>query len=129
MQPAIQKQKFTQNLLQKQQLVEEYHDIFTELPGTTFLAEHKIDLISDKPIRITQYPIPYAMRDMVKEEITKMLKADVIEKSDSPFSTPIVLVRKPDGSARFWLDFRATNKAIVFDAEPTPSPEDIFAKL
>ena len=95
------------------QLVEEYQDIFTETPGTTLLAEHKIDLISDEPIRIKQYPIPYAMRDVVKEEITKMLKADVIEKSDSPFCTPIVLVRKPDGSPRFCLDFRATNKRTV----------------
>ena len=69
------------------------------------------------------------MRDVVKEEIPKMLKADVIEKSDSPFSTPVVLVRKPDGSARFCLDFRATNKRTVFDAEPMPSPEDIFTQF
>ena len=33
--------------------------------------------IMGEPIRIIQYPIPYAMRDVVKEEITKMLKADV----------------------------------------------------
>ena len=114
---------------QLEQLVEEYLDIFTETPGTTFLAEHKIDLLSDEPIGIKQYPVPYAMRDVVKEEIMKMLKANVIEKSDSPFSTPIVLVRKPDGSARFCLDFRATNKRTVFDAEPMLSPEDVFAKL
>ena len=117
------------NKKQLEQLVEEYQDIFTETPGTTFLAEHKINLISDEAIRIKQYPITYAMRDVVKEEIPKMLKADVIEKSDSPFSTPVVLVRKPDGSARFCLDFRATNKRTVFDAEPMPLPEDIFAKL
>ena len=113
---------------QLEQPVKESQDIFTESPGTTFLAEHKIDLISDEPIRIKQYPIPYAMRDVVKEEIAKMLKPDVIEKSDSPFSTPIVFVRKPDGSARFCLDFRATNKRTVFDAQPM-SPEDTFAKL
>jgi hypothetical protein len=58
-----------------------------------------------------------------------MLALGVIEPSDSPYSSPIVLVSKPDGSVRFCQDFRALNKITTSDAEPIPDPEELFARL
>ena len=115
--------------VEAQRLVAEFHDIFTNVPGTTFLGEHKIELTSDEPIRLRPYPLPYSTRQTVSEEIAKMLQADIIEKSDSPYSSPIVLVKKKDGTARFCIDFRKLNKITVFDSEPMPLPDDIFANL
>lgn len=58
-----------------------------------------------------------------------MLDLGVIEKSESPYCSPVVIVKKKDLSNRFCIDFHALNKITVFDAEPMPSMEAIFAKL
>ena len=58
-----------------------------------------------------------------------MLDMNVIEKSTSPYTSPIVIVRKKDGSNRFCIDFRKLNKITLFDCEPMPRADDIFVKL
>lgn len=63
------------------------------------------------------------------EEVRNMLDLGVIEKSESPYCSPVVIVKKKDLSNRFCIDFHALNKITVFDAEPMPSMEAIFAKL
>lgn len=62
-------------------------------------------------------------------EIQKMLEIGVIEKADSPYSAPIVLVRKKDGTHRFCVDYRQLNKHVIFSAEPLPELERLFAQL
>ena len=58
-----------------------------------------------------------------------MLEMDIIEPSNSPYSAPLLLVKKSDGSFRPCIDFRKLNKATKFDSEPIPNPEDIYVKL
>lgn len=58
-----------------------------------------------------------------------MLKAGVIEPSDSQYSSTIVIVKKKDGTNRFCIDFRSINETIVFDAETIPNADGIFVKL
>ena len=55
------------------QLLEEYGDVLTDIPGKTNLAECNIELTDDIPFRIKAYPVPYAL----KKEVTEMLKADI----------------------------------------------------
>ena len=59
-------------------------------------------------------------------EIKEMLELGVIEKSVSPYSSPVVLVPKKDGSVRFCIDFRKLNKVTEFDAEPMPNMEEVI---
>lgn len=110
-------------------LLDELSDVLSDLPGLTTLGVHQIKLTSDKPIRSKPYPLPFTLRDTVCEEVRKMLEAGVIEPSDSPYSSPIVIVKKKDGTNSFCIDFRAINKIIVFDAETIPNADDIFVKL
>ena len=49
------------------------------------------------------------MRDVVDDEVRKMLELGIIECSDSPYCSPVVLVRKKDNSFRLCVDFRAIN--------------------
>jgi hypothetical protein len=58
------------------------------------------------------------MRNQVKEEVDKMLKAGIVEGSDSPYAAPVVLVRKKDNTIRFCVDFRALNSETIFDPKP-----------
>ena len=111
------------------QILTEYKDVFTDLPGRTTLASHDIKLKEDEPPRGKPYPIPHALRQTMKDEVQKMISLDVVEPSNSPFASPIVLVKKPDGSNRFCVDFRRLNRVTVFDAEPIPDQEELFSKL
>ena len=68
------------------------------------------------------------MKEVAEKEVQNMLDVGVIEKSTSAYSSPI-LVKKLDGSVRFCIDFRTLNKITVFDAEPIPDQEVMFAHL
>ena len=110
-------------------LLVEFEDVMTDKPGRTSLIEHDIKLTTTEPFRIKGYPIPFHSQKVVDEEIQKMLDLDVIEPCDGPFASPIVLIRKKDGSVRFCVDMRQLNQRTVFDAEPMPNIEQIFAQL
>ena len=110
-------------------LLKEFTDVLTDVPGETNLVEHKIKLTSDQPVRTKQYPLPFAMTEIIKEETKKMLDMGIIEPSNSAYMSPVVLVKKSDQSIRFCIDFRNLNKLTKFDAEPIPIPEEIFSKL
>ncbi|KAJ8050432.1 hypothetical protein HOLleu_03637 [Holothuria leucospilota] len=115
--------------LELNQTLRQYQDILTDLPGRTTLGQHEIQLTSDDPVHQKPYPLPFALRQTIKREIDFMLDLGVIEPSNSPYSSPIVIVEKKDGSNCFCVDFRCLNKITVFDAEPIPNPEEIFANL
>ena len=87
----------------------------------TTLEEHKIELTSEEPMPQKPYPIPYALRRVISEEVKKMLDAVVIERADSSYVSPVVMVKKDDGTIRFCIDFRKLNKINTFDGEPMPT--------
>ena len=79
-------------------------------------------------VRLT-VPRGLSVQKEVEKELDDMLKLRIIEPSTSSYSSPIVVVRKPDGSNRFCVNFRKLNKVTVFDPEPMPQSVQIFAKL
>ena len=110
-------------------LVGNFRDVMTDVPGKSQIGAHSIRLTSDDPVRLRPYPVPHTLRGVIEEEVEKMLDMGVIEKSESPYSSPIVIVKKSDGSNRFCIDFRQLNRITVFDAEPLPSVDELFAGL
>ena len=53
----------------------------------------------------------------------------IIKKAETPYASPVVIVKKADGSSRVCIDYRKLNKVTVFDGEPTANADDIFAKV
>ena len=114
---------------QVKRLVTSYSDILTDLPGKTNLGIHDIKLTDDIPVRRKPYPIPHALRKQVQDEIDSMVKQGIVEPSESPYASPLVIVKKPDGGDRYCVDYRIVNAKTIFDAEPVPDQTEIFAKL
>ena len=107
----------------------EYQDVFSDVPKKTTAAECKLYLTSDEPVRAPPYKVPQALKETLEKEIDMMLRMGIIEQADSPYGHPVVMVKKPDGSNRFCIDFRRLNSVTVFNPEPIPDPKDLFASL
>ena len=106
-----------------QTLIREYRDVFS-LPkdplGTAVGIEHKIDIENSPPIKIPPYKIAPHKLDAIRAEINEMIEKKVIVPSKSPYSSPIVMVPKKDGSNRMCIDYRKLNEVTVKDAYPLP---------
>ena len=59
-------------------LLEEFQCMFTDMSGTTNMAELKIELMTNSTLRVRPYPMHYAKRQEVEKEVQAMLEADVI---------------------------------------------------
>ena len=112
-----------------QEMLQDFQDVLTDVPGRTDWIRHDIQLTSNEPIRKRPYPVPQAFKETMREEVDKMIEADIIEPSNSPYCSPSVIVKKKDGSNRYCIDFRALNNITVFDAEPMPRPDDLFREV
>ena len=84
--------------------------------GRTSKLKHHIDTGTATPIR----RISPQCRGEVCQLIDEMLKKGVIERSISPWASPIVLVRKKDGTIRSCVDYRKVNEVTRKDAYPLP---------
>jgi hypothetical protein len=78
-------------------LLVEFKDVFSESSGdigTTSLTSHKIDTGDQKPIKQQPRRLPLAKVDIAQEAIKGMHDQGIIEPSSSPWTAPIVLVKK-----------------------------------
>ena len=66
--------------------------------------------------------------ETIKDEIKEMIDLDIVELSDSPYCSSVLIVKKKDNSSTFCIDLRVLNKVTVFNAEPMPNMEEIFTK-
>jgi len=80
----------------------------------------EIRLTDDIPIRDPYRRVPPAQLDEYRVTVRDLLEAGVIRESNSPYASPLVLVRKKDGGLRVCVDFRKLNAKTVRDAYPLP---------
>lgn len=101
----------------------------TDKPGLTTLTAHHIDVGSNEPIRQKPYPVTPIIRDIMWKEVDTMLKDGIIQPSQSNWSSPVVMVKKPGGKYRFCIDFRKVNAVTKKDAYPIPNMTGILDEL
>ncbi|MES9884702.1 MAG: RNase H-like domain-containing protein [Sedimenticola sp.] len=115
-----------------QKLIVEYQDVFMSPDGElgrTDLVKHTIDTGNARPIKIPPRRVAQKQKTVIENEINKMLENDIIEPSNSPWSSPILLVSKKDWSIRFCIDYRKLNAVTIKDAYPLPRMDDSLDAL
>ncbi|KAL5460388.1 hypothetical protein EMCRGX_G033834 [Ephydatia muelleri] len=97
--------------------------------GRTDRVQHEVRTDDAYPIRQRVRRTAPAQREETRKLIEEMLHKDIIQPSSSPWVSPVVLVRKKDGSARFCVDYRRVNSVTKKDAYPLPRVDDTLDTL
>ena len=112
------------------QLLDQWGKKLAESPGVTDVFKHSIYLKpGTTPIKQRPYPTSPATEKLIQKEIDDMLEKGHIEESESPWSSPIVLVDKKTGDKRLCIDFRKVNDVTIKNAYPAPSISNILNQL
>ncbi|GFU01676.1 retrovirus-related Pol polyprotein from transposon 412 [Trichonephila clavipes] len=110
-----------------ERLFQEFEDVFSRNSsdiGHTTVTQHRIDTADHPPIKQHPRRLPFAKQEEVGTLLREMQENDIIEPSSSPWASPIVLVRKKDGSTRFCVDYRKLNDVTKKDSYPLPRIDD-----
>ena len=97
--------------------------------GYTDTVKMQIEVENHEPIEMRPYRTPIKNREVIDKAINEMLDANIIRRSRSPWSFPVVIVDKKDGSKRFCVDFRKLNQVTKKNSYPLPLIDDILALL
>lgn len=110
-------------------LVSRYKAMMGDGIGCTNLVEHRI-VTKSNPVRQRPYRVSPVLQKLIEEEIDEMLRMGVIEPSNSPWASPVVLVRKKNTDKfRFCVDYRILNSKTERDSYPLPLVSETLDKL
>ncbi|GFU60160.1 retrovirus-related Pol polyprotein from transposon 412 [Trichonephila clavipes] len=115
-----------------ERLFQEFEDVFSRNSsdiGHTTVTQHRIDTADHPPIKQHPRRLPFAKQEEVGTLLREMQENDIIEPSSSPWASPIILVRKKDGSTRFCVDYRKLNDVTKKDSYPLPRIDDTLDTL
>ncbi|XP_069972959.1 retrovirus-related Pol polyprotein from transposon 412 [Penaeus vannamei] len=104
-----------------------YADVFSKGDldlGHTGLVQHHIRMGDALPIKHAHRRIIPARREEMQRSMMEMEAQEVVEQSDSPWSSPVVLVTKKDGTKQFCVDYRSLNNVTAKDSYPLLRMDD-----
>ena len=119
-------------LVQRKELAEvitQYREVFPDVPSKTNLIEHDVDVGDSAPIKQHPYRVSPMKKELLDKEVQYMLKNDIIEESQSNWSSPCILVPKHDSGFRFCTDFRKVNDKTKSDSFPIPRIADCIDQI
>jgi len=124
-----QKQPLTPKI---QHLLQSYPAVFAEPHGLPPARphDHHIPLIPNThPVNVKPYHYPHSQKEAMITLIQDMLREGTIIPSNNPYSSPVLLVRKKDGSWRFCMDYRALSVVIIHACFLIPTIDELFDEL
>lgn len=117
---------------QIQALIHKYAEVF-EVPKSlppSREQDHRIELLPNAaPVSVRPYKYPYFQKTEIEKIVQELLDNGVIRPSVSPFSSPVILVKKKDGTWRMCVDYRALNTVTVKDKYPIPVVDELLDEI
>ena len=113
-------------------IISDFQDVFgapTGLPPTREQDCHIPLLPGTAPVNIRPCRYPYFQKSEIEKLIEEMLSKGIIRPSNSPFSSPILLVKKKNGTWRFCVDYRGLNADTVKDHFLIPTVEELLDEV
>ncbi|XP_039121357.1 uncharacterized protein LOC120258078 [Dioscorea cayenensis subsp. rotundata] len=113
-------------------LLREFTEVFSTPAGLPPGREHDhhIPLLPGAPpVNVRPYRYPYFQKSEIEKLVGEMMTDGLIRPSTSPFSSPVLLVKKKDGTWRFCVDYRALNAVTVKDRFPIPTVEELLDEI
>ena len=114
------------------ELLEEFSEVFQQpvsLPPIR-ACDHAIPLKSGaQPFKLKPYRYPHSQKDEIEKQVTVMLQQGIARHSNSPFASPVLLVKKKEGSWRFYVDYRKLNEITIKDCYPIPNVDELLNEL
>jgi hypothetical protein len=115
-----------------QSLLHRYEHLFDEpktLPPRRS-ADHRIPFVlGAQPVKVRPYRYSPVQKTEIEAQLKQMLEQGVIRPSESSFASPILLVRKKDGSWRFCVDYRHLNAITMKNKHPMPVVDELLDEL
>ena len=110
-------------------LLQEFEHLFPDVPTRTDKIYHDVDVGDATPVKQHPYRLNPAKQKYLHEEIKYLLENDFIEPSKSNWSSPCILVPKPDGTYRMCTDYRKVNNVTKSDTFPIPRMDDCIDRI
>jgi hypothetical protein len=113
-------------------LLDTFAPVFAEPAGLPPLRAHDHRIIlkqGAQPVAVRPYRYPAAHKNELERQCAAMIEQGIVRRSDSPFSSSVLLVKKPDGSWRFCVDYRALNAVTIKDAFLIPVVDELLDEL
>ena len=111
------------------QLLTEFNHLFPDVPTRTDQEYHDVDVGNVQPSKQHPYRLSPEKQEYLHKEVQYLLDHDFIEPSKSNWSSPCILVPKPDGSYRLCTDYRKVNSVTKTDTFPIPRIDDCIDKV
>ena len=112
-----------------EQLLQEFEHLFPDVPSRTDKIYHDVDVGDATPVKQHPYRLNPVKQKYLHDEIKYLLENDFIELSKSSWSSPCILVPKPDGSYRMCTDYRKVNNITKSDTFPIPRIDDCIDRI
>lgn len=113
-------------------LLHTYKEIFQipkGLPPERELTHEILLKEGAQPVKVRPYRYPHSQKQQIEKLVQDMLEEGIIQPSLSPFSSPIILVKKKDGTWRCCTDYRALNAITIKDSFPMPTVDELLDEL
>lgn len=110
-------------------LIRGYPTLFSDAPSQMNVLVHDTDAGQNLPIKQFPYRVNPAKREIMRAEVKYLLQNGLAKPSESPWSSPCLLVPKPDSTCRFCMDYRKVNSSTKKDSFPLPRLEDCVDRV